>query len=303
MNCSVVIPTYNRANTLKQCLEYLQKQQSRNFEVIVIDDGSTDETKQVVAEVAKTSWLDLHYHYQKNKKQGSARNLGIQKAKNEIILFLGDDILALPHLIENHLEIHNLFPYANIGVLGHTTWSPFSDVNEYMLFLEWSGWQFNYPQIEKLKPFKKFEEYKECQQKGKFLPPSKQHFFFYTSNLSLKKELLLKENFDEKFQAYGWEDVELGQRLTQKENLHLFYNPQAEAYHEHLQTEDQLETKMQTLANSLNYAPQLKPKFWKIVFYKILLNSLVLKTVQAFCSKKWYLWFRAKKIFYENLSR
>ena len=180
MELSIIIPTYNRANTLRQCLEYLQKQNVRGFEVIVVDDGSIDETKKIVENVAKTSWLDLHYYYQKNQKQGVARNLGISKAKGEIILFLGDDIFALPHLIENHLAVHHTFPYKNVAVLGHTTWAPFIEVNEYMKFLEWSGWQFNYNKIKQFPPFKKFEEYKDNEFKGQFLPPESQHWFFYT---------------------------------------------------------------------------------------------------------------------------
>lgn len=301
MNLSVIIPTYNRANTLRQCLEYLQKQNTRGFEVIVVDDGSTDETKQTVESIQETSWLDLHYYYQENQKQGAARNLGIKKAKGEIVLFLGDDILGLPDLIENHLAIHNSFPYKNIAVLGHTTWAPFLEVNDYMRFLEWSGWQFNYPLIEKITPYKKFTEYKKHEQKGKFLPPKKQHWFFYTSNISIKREVLLREKFDEDFKAYGWEDIELGKRLTDRENLHLFYSPNAKAYHSHMQTEDQLESKMKTLAHSLQYAPKLNPLKWKIILHKLIFNFLLLKTIEATCSKKWYYWAKAKQIYYQNL--
>ncbi len=301
MELSIVIPTYNRANKLKQSLEYLQKQSTRGFEVIIVDDGSTDETKLIIEKIKKSSWLDLKYFYQKNQKQGVARNLGISKASGNLILFLGDDILALPHLVENHLAVHRAFPDTNIAVLGHTTWAPFLSINEYMRFLEWAGWQFNYNKIDRLKAFTRFKEYKDFSFKGKFLPQKIQYWFFYTSNLSLKKELLSRENFDENFKAYGWEDIELGKRLTQKENLHLYYNPQATAYHSHIQTEDQLEDKMQTLATSLKFAPQLKPKWWKVLIIKISLNAFVLKIIKLTCNKKWYLWAKAKKIFYANL--
>ena len=111
----------------------------------------------------------------------------------------------------------------------------------------------------------------------------------------------MKEVFDEKFKAYGWEDIELGLRLTENEDLHLFYNSEAEAYHSHLQKEEELEDKMKTLANSLKFAPDLKPKWWKILIIKILLNFFTLKIIQTTCSKKWYFWARAKKIFYGNL--
>ena len=301
MELSVIIPTYNRANTLRQCLEYLQKQNVRGFEVIVVDDGSTDETKKIVEDIKANSWLDLHYSYQKNQKQGIARNLGIKKAQGEIILFLGDDILALPNLIENHLMVHRAFPFPNIAVLGYTTWAPFLEINDYMKFLESSGLQFHYNKINNLKPFTKFEEYKTSDFKGKFLSPKKQYWFFYTSNISLKKAVLLKECFDVNFKAYGWEDIELGLRLTKKEDLHLYYNPEAEAYHSHLQQEDELKTKMKTLATSLQFAPQLKPKRWKILLFKIIFNRLTMWLIKKILSKEFYLWAKAKKLFYKYL--
>jgi len=301
MELSVVIPTYNRANTLRECLEYLQKQSTRDFEVIVIDDGSTDETKKVVTNFVKDSWLDLHYFYQKNQKQATARNLGIQKAQGNIILFLGDDIFALPSLVENHLAVHNTFPENNIAVLGYTTWAPFLEVNDYMKFLEWSGWQFHYEKIKRISAFKNFSAYKEHHFKGKFLPTKSQHWFFYTSNLSLKKELLLAESFDEKFKAYGWEDIELGLRLSKKQDLHLFYNPDAEAYHAHLQYEKEFENKVKNLANSLKLVPELKPKLWQIYVGKIFFNHFFIKICSLCGGKKWELQAKGKQIFYNNL--
>lgn len=297
MFLSIVIPTYNRANTLKQCLEYLQKQTIRNFEVILVDDGSTDETGKMVENFQKKSWLDLKIFHQTNQKQGIARNLGIKQAQGEIILFLGDDIFALPSLVEEHLAVHQTFPEKNLAVLGQTTWDPFSPINDYMRFLEWSGWQFNYHRLENLAPFRKFYAYKDSSHNGKFLPPKQQHWFFYTSNLSLKKELLLQENFDESFQAYGWEDVELGLRLTQKKDLHLFYNRNARAYHHHPQSELELKSKMETLAKSLQWAPTLKPKPWKIWLMRFFLPFFKLFPLNY--NQK--MWLQAKQIFYANL--
>lgn len=299
MQLSVIIPTYNRGHTLRQCLEYLQKQTMRDFEVIIVDDGSTDDTKTIIENFNQSSWLQIKYIYQTNQKQGIARNLGIQNASSEIILFLGDDIFPLPSLIEEHLAIHQTFPEENIAVLGHTTWDPFLPINAYMRFLEWSGWQFNYHQIQSLKPYTAFPAYKDFDHNGKFLPTKQQHWFFYTSNLSLKKSLLLQEPFSEKFIDYGWEDIELGLRLTQKYALQVFYNRNAKAYHHHLQHENELESKIQGLAKGLQYAPELKPSKWKITLFNLVLSFLSLIPLNY----QWTLWIKAKKIFYETLSK
>lgn len=297
MKLSIIIPTYNRALTLKTCLEYLSKQTEQAFEIIIIDDGSTDNTKKIVTNFKKQSKIPTSYYYQKNQKQGIARNLGIQKAKTDLILFLGDDILAEPSLVQEHFEVHQTFNEKNIAVLGQTSWNPFEEITPYMHFLAWSGWQFNYSKIAKFKPFTNFPEYKEHNHQGKFLPPSQQHWFFYTSNLSLKKSLLLQENFSSKFTSYGWEDIELGLRLTQKENLHLFYNPQADAFHSHPQTEAEFETKIKTLAQGLKLVPALKPKHWKRIIFKIILPFLSLFPL----SYNYKMWIKGKRIFYSNL--
>lgn len=297
MKLSIVIPTYNRAPILKQALEYLEKQTQTDFEIIIIDDGSTDETKKTISNFQKQSKIQTKYLYQENQKQGTARNLGIKEAQGEIILFLGDDIFALPKLVEEHLSVHQTFPESNIAVLGKTTWDALIDINPYMHFLEWSGWQFNYPQIQKLAPFTSFSEYKAHNHSGKFLPKKSQHWFFYTSNISIKKALLEKENFNEQFKAYGWEDIELGQRLTKKENLHLFYNPNAYAHHHHHQTEADFENKIKTLATSLKFAPNLKPKWYKVWLFKLILPIISLLPL----SYNQQMWIKAKKIFYKNL--
>ena len=301
MRLSIIIPTYNRAEILQQCLEYLNKQTVQDFEIIIVDDGSTDNTKKMVTKFAKKSPFPVRYIFQQNQKQATARNTGLQKAQGKIVLFLGDDILALPKLVEEHLSIHEHFHEDNIAVLGHTTWDASLKITPYMKFLEWSGWQFNYQKINQLEPFKTFEEYKDHEFNGKFLPPQKQHWFFYTSNLSFKKNLLTQEAFNENFKAYGWEDIELGLRLTQKHQLHLFYNNDARCYHSHPQEETELKSKMQTLAQSLKYAPELKPKWWKILFFKFILIFPVLNLIKKTCPYNWYLWVKAKQMFYRGL--
>ena len=89
---SVVIPTYNRAKLLKECLTSLCKQEYKNFEVIVVDDGSKDQTKEIVDSFKKN--LDIKYIFQENKGPACARNLGIKMASGDIVAFIDDDCIA-----------------------------------------------------------------------------------------------------------------------------------------------------------------------------------------------------------------
>jgi glycosyltransferase involved in cell wall biosynthesis len=94
---SVIIPTYNNANYILEAIETIIKQTYCKHEIIVIDDGSTDNTKEVLNELIENRVI--RYYYQENKGPGAARNLGINRAKGEYITFLdADDSLTLDSL-------------------------------------------------------------------------------------------------------------------------------------------------------------------------------------------------------------
>ena len=101
MRISVVIPTYNRYKSLRRCLDSLfnQSYQKDNYEIIVVDDGSTDGTKEMIDSI-KTD-LKLKYLYQENKGPAAARNLGVKHANGDIIAFIDDDCTADYYWIEN----------------------------------------------------------------------------------------------------------------------------------------------------------------------------------------------------------
>jgi len=86
MDISVVIPTYNRYEFLKRALESIYAQTYLPLEVIVVDDGSSDNTSQI-----KKDFPNITYLYQKNAGVSSARNLGIRNASCEWIAFLDSD--------------------------------------------------------------------------------------------------------------------------------------------------------------------------------------------------------------------
>lgn len=110
---SVVIPTYNKAQSLKKAIESVLNQTYQNLEVIVIDDGSTDETKEVVK-----SFKDprIIYFWKKNKGPASARNMGIKRAKGKYIAFLDSDDLWLKEKLEKQIDFMERNP--ETGLLG-----------------------------------------------------------------------------------------------------------------------------------------------------------------------------------------
>lgn len=117
---SVVIPTYNRAQLLRKCLTSLLNQSldKRRFEIVVVDDGSNDETADMITELIDKTTHALRKYRQENGFSGSARNLGVKEAYGDIILCMDDDILADPDLLKQHLELHYKYPELEMAVAG-----------------------------------------------------------------------------------------------------------------------------------------------------------------------------------------
>lgn len=257
---SVVIPTYNRADILKLCLERLLAQKGVDFEVIVVDDGSTDDTEKMMGEAQGDI---VRYIRQTHFQQGVARNRGVAEAKGDIIVFIGDDILVQPEFLKTHWEAHQRMSAENVVVLGFTTWDPLIEINDYMKFLESSGWQFGYGFL-----------------RPGFVERAGRYKFFYTSNLSMKKSFFEKEKFNESFRGYGWEDIELGYRLAKNQGMRLFYEPAARAFHHHVVPESDLPKKMQAVGRSarafeeLHPAVNVVPKGWKRFLIRLATNPV-----------------------------
>ncbi len=109
MQFSIIIPTYNRADKIGTAIKSVLNQKYIDFELIIVDDGSTDNTLEVV-EMFKDN--RIHYFKKENEERNIARNYGIKMAKGEYIGFLdSDDILYNNHLNEAYLMISTLrFP-------------------------------------------------------------------------------------------------------------------------------------------------------------------------------------------------
>jgi len=98
---SVIIPTFNRSALLKRALMSVYQQTHSTFEVIIVDDGSTDDT----ADMIRQEFPDARYYYQLNKGVSRARNKGLDVAKGEWIAFLDSDDEWLPQKLEKQLAL------------------------------------------------------------------------------------------------------------------------------------------------------------------------------------------------------
>ncbi len=97
---SVIIPTFNRAQTVPRALDSVLKQSFRDFEVIIVDDGSDDETESVIEAFCERRGADVTYLKQENAGVSAARNRGIRNAQGRWIAFLDSDDEWLPHKLQ-----------------------------------------------------------------------------------------------------------------------------------------------------------------------------------------------------------
>jgi GT2 family glycosyltransferase len=109
---SVLIPTYNRAYILRQAIASVFAQTYRPIEVVVVDDGSTDNTRQIISEMKQ----EVRYIYQENGGLASARNTGLAAARGEFIAFQDSDDLWMPWKLE--VQVALLRKYPQVAVIG-----------------------------------------------------------------------------------------------------------------------------------------------------------------------------------------
>lgn len=97
---TVFTPTYNRAHTLPRAYESLKRQTFRKFEWLIVDDGSTDNTRELIENYQKESPFPIRYVWQENMHKKAAFNHGVREARGELFLTLDSDDEALPEALE-----------------------------------------------------------------------------------------------------------------------------------------------------------------------------------------------------------
>lgn len=200
---SVIIPTYNRLPILRKCLAALSQQclsPPHTYEVIVVDDGSTDKT---------LSWLhaqafpQLQHYCQSHQGPAAARNLGLQMARGDTIVFIDSDLVVTESFLQSHAKALK----AAQQQLGHDRLFTYGHVIQTCNFADPTATPY------------KLSDYSAA--------------YFATGNVAIARQWLEQAGgFDSSFQQYGWEDLELGVRLQQL-GLKLVKAPKAVGYHWH----------------------------------------------------------------------
>ncbi len=106
---SIIIPCYNYAHFLSECFENLKNQSHTNWECLIVDNASTDNSKDVIHSFVALDHR-IKYLYQPIKGPSAARNLGIKEAKGEYIQFLDADDLLQANKLKNGISIFNNHP-------------------------------------------------------------------------------------------------------------------------------------------------------------------------------------------------
>jgi glycosyltransferase involved in cell wall biosynthesis len=209
---SVVIPTYNRSEILRECLSALASQNFPfgSFEIIVVDDGSSDNTAEVVEQVR--SPVEIRYYHQNNSGPAAARNRGVEHARSELILIMNDDAIATGNLVAGHYYMHRKMKNERLAVLGTREFRNEDKVKTL---------NFLYDQT----PFSmRVHSLKE----GFYPAP-----YFVTFNISMKKkDVQAIGGFDEDFATAIGEDTEFGVRWENSGGL-IFFLPQLRCHHIH----------------------------------------------------------------------
>lgn len=205
---SVIIGTYNQKEVLQKVLTSLCHQTVANdlYEIIVVDSLSQDNTPEIIPFFQEK--ILLKYIRRETSGKAAARNIGIKEAQGDIILLTDADMICDIRFIEEHITFHHKF--RNCAAEGLTY--NLKELKE------------DFKQTSNLLPYitKKINANDVLE-----------WFSFLSGNLSIPKRILNAIGlFDEKFTGYGWEDLELGYRLSQK-GISLRYLPSAINYHYH----------------------------------------------------------------------
>jgi glycosyltransferase involved in cell wall biosynthesis len=204
---SIVIPTYNRLPILQKCLRALEiqtfdSQLVTGYETIVVDDGSTDGTidwlKQNTAELPH-----VKIYEQAHKGASAARNLGVEQAQGDTIIFIDSDIVVTPSFLQCHAD----------ALLREQKASGDDKIFTYGAVINTAN----------------FEE--PTSEKYKIIDFS--NAYFATTNVAIPRHWLMEVGlFDLDFNLYGWEDLELGVRLKNR-GIKMVKCPKAVGYHWH----------------------------------------------------------------------
>ena len=126
MMITVLTPTFNRGGRLQSLWNSLQKQTVKDFEWLVVDDGSTDGTKDLITQLQEKSDFPIRYIYKSNDGKHTALNVGIQTICSELIFIVDSDDCVTDDAVESILKIHKKYRSQN-NICGYAFLRAFPD--------------------------------------------------------------------------------------------------------------------------------------------------------------------------------
>ena len=234
LGVTVIIPTYNGAKKVVNCLHSLEKQTFQNFETIVVIDGSTDDTKAILE---TTKWLlnDFKVIFQENKGRACVRNTGAKHAEGDLLIFLDDDMRLEAAGVEKHLLHHqNIYNKNHIESNSHITHTSnnenINQQNPIKSILVGNQIEDYDAITTDIQYYKAFLSRKWIENIKNNEPMSKDRFFLTAANFSiLKADFNDINGFDEKLTDA--EDYDLGKRALEQ-NFDIYFDNEIIGWHD-----------------------------------------------------------------------
>ena len=117
---SIIIPCFNYAHYLSRAIFSVHQQTNSNYEILIVDDGSTDNTRPISQQLT-SQHPNLHYYYQENKGPAAARNLGVAKSIGQYIIFLDADDELLYETLHEYQRMIDTHPKKHVFIGEHVT--------------------------------------------------------------------------------------------------------------------------------------------------------------------------------------
>lgn len=214
--CTVIVPTYNRAGHLRRTLDSLVSQDIdvSRFEVVVVDDGSTDDTAALVQRYAHR--LNLRYFYQPDEgfRVAAARNVGVAKAEADICVFVDSGVLPHSGALRAHLDGHTTDDRTVVVGYVYCFSHDNKDAEQMLESLDFDNVDGT---IEALRAGSRWLDVREsfyAAHPGELDELAAPWLMFWTCNASARtSQLRAVDGFDEAFTSWGAEDIDLGYRL------------------------------------------------------------------------------------------
>lgn len=290
---SVVIPTFNRGDKILNTLYSLEQQTEKCFEVIIVNDGSTDSTEQILKENIRKYSFSIRLINQANKGRAGSRNTGFAAAKVDLVLSIDDDMRLDPMCVEEHLKHHERVPDSIlVGVQKEDPDLAKTDIQRYLAFMR-IGW---------LETLERME-----------LPMGKDQIYITAANFSIPRILFNKiGGFDGNLNSYV--DYDLAMRATEL-NVPIYYSQKALGWHDDFITCKsyikrnrvahmnwaKLKELRPDLIKKYNRHPEVERPAWKMRIYDFLANRFFVKTIDNFNFYQYILPQRMRFYIYDSV--